>query len=159
MSQKTLRTAERIELNSLRNGDEITSATMHHSFRPPLSDLKSQKHQNSLLFLQLLWFEIKQIWPKSTRLLGELISSPFLSLLSKSKNLNSWADLDLWSWFHTRRDNFSRQAAISPASSIFNTLFKASFASVNFTLLIRSFMIGIEAGFMLSWSVSMARKR
>jgi elongation factor G len=34
---------------SLRNGDEITSATMHHSFRPPLPDLKSQKHQNSLL--------------------------------------------------------------------------------------------------------------
>jgi len=27
----------------LRNGDEITSATMHHSFRPPLSNLKSQK--------------------------------------------------------------------------------------------------------------------
>jgi hypothetical protein len=38
----------------VRNGDEITSATMHHSFRPPLPDLKSQKHQNSLLFLQLL---------------------------------------------------------------------------------------------------------
>jgi hypothetical protein len=38
----------------LRNVDEITSATMHHSFRPPLPDLKSQKHQNSLLFLQLL---------------------------------------------------------------------------------------------------------
>jgi hypothetical protein len=37
-----------------RNGDEITSATMHHSFRPPLPDLKSQKHQNSLLFHQLL---------------------------------------------------------------------------------------------------------
>jgi hypothetical protein len=33
----------------LRNGDEITSATMHHSFRPPLPDLKSQKHQNSLV--------------------------------------------------------------------------------------------------------------
>jgi hypothetical protein len=30
------------------NGDEITSSTMHHSFRPPLPDLKSQKHQNSL---------------------------------------------------------------------------------------------------------------
>ncbi len=27
----------------LRNGDEITSPTMHHSFRPPLSDFKSQK--------------------------------------------------------------------------------------------------------------------
>ena len=39
---------------SLRNGDEITSSTMHHSFRPPLPDLKSQKHQNSLLFHQLL---------------------------------------------------------------------------------------------------------
>jgi hypothetical protein len=38
----------------VRNGDEITSSTMHHSFRPPLPDLKSQKHQNSLLFLQLL---------------------------------------------------------------------------------------------------------
>nr|AAU82623.1 hypothetical protein GZ18F2_53 [uncultured archaeon GZfos18F2] len=38
----------------VRNGDEITSATMHHSFRPPLPDLKSQKYQNSLLFLQLL---------------------------------------------------------------------------------------------------------
>ena len=35
---------------SLRNVDEITSPTMHHSFRPPLPDLKSQKHQNSLLF-------------------------------------------------------------------------------------------------------------
>ena len=38
----------------LRNGDETISSTMHHSFRPPLPDLKSQKHQNSLLFLQLL---------------------------------------------------------------------------------------------------------
>jgi acetyl-CoA carboxylase beta subunit len=38
----------------VRNEDEITSSTMHHSFRPPLPDLKSQKHQNSLLFLQLL---------------------------------------------------------------------------------------------------------
>jgi len=38
----------------LRNGDEITSPTMHHSFRPPLPDLKSQKYQNSLLFYQLL---------------------------------------------------------------------------------------------------------
>jgi len=38
----------------LRNGDEITSPTMHHSFRPPLPDLKSQKYRNSLLFLQLL---------------------------------------------------------------------------------------------------------
>ena len=28
----------------LRNVDEITSTTMHHSFRPPLSDLKSQKY-------------------------------------------------------------------------------------------------------------------
>ena len=27
----------------LRNGDEITSATMHHRFRPSLPDLKSQK--------------------------------------------------------------------------------------------------------------------
>jgi hypothetical protein len=36
------------------NGDETTSTTMHHSFRPPLPDLKSQKHQNSLLFHQLL---------------------------------------------------------------------------------------------------------
>ena len=27
----------------VRNGDEITSASRHHSFRPPLSDLKSQK--------------------------------------------------------------------------------------------------------------------
>jgi hypothetical protein len=45
----------------VRNGDEITSATMHHSFRPPLPDLKSQKHQNSLLFHQLLGFEIEQI--------------------------------------------------------------------------------------------------
>jgi hypothetical protein len=26
----------------LRNGDEITSTTMHHSFRPPLPDLKSK---------------------------------------------------------------------------------------------------------------------
>ena len=25
----------------IRNGDEISSPTMHHSFRPPLSDLKS----------------------------------------------------------------------------------------------------------------------
>jgi hypothetical protein len=38
----------------VRNGDEITSSTMHHSFRPPLPDLKSQKHQNSLLLPQLL---------------------------------------------------------------------------------------------------------
>jgi hypothetical protein len=38
----------------LRNGDEITSPTMHHSFRPPLPDLKPQKYQNSLLFHQLL---------------------------------------------------------------------------------------------------------
>ncbi|MBC2694678.1 MAG: HEPN domain-containing protein [Desulfobacteraceae bacterium] len=30
--------------NKLRNVDEITSPTMHHSFRPPLSDLKSQKY-------------------------------------------------------------------------------------------------------------------
>jgi 23S rRNA (cytidine1920-2'-O)/16S rRNA (cytidine1409-2'-O)-methyltransferase len=36
----------------LRNGDKTTSTTMHHSFRPPLPDLKSQKHQNSLLFHQ-----------------------------------------------------------------------------------------------------------
>ncbi len=28
----------------IRNVDEITSPTMHHSFRPPLSDLKSQKY-------------------------------------------------------------------------------------------------------------------
>jgi len=28
----------------IRNGDEITSTTMHHSFRPPSSDLKSQKY-------------------------------------------------------------------------------------------------------------------
>ena len=35
----------------LRNGDEITSSTMHHSFRPPLPDLKSQKYRNSPLFL------------------------------------------------------------------------------------------------------------
>jgi hypothetical protein len=41
-------------LFQLRNWDEITSATMHHSFRPPLPDLKSQKHQNSLLFHKLL---------------------------------------------------------------------------------------------------------
>jgi len=40
--------------NTLRNGDEITSPTMHHSFRPPLPDLKSQKYQNSPLFHQLL---------------------------------------------------------------------------------------------------------
>jgi hypothetical protein len=39
---------------TLRNGDKTTSSTMHHSFRPPLPDLKSQKHQNSLLFHQLL---------------------------------------------------------------------------------------------------------
>jgi len=39
---------------TLRNGDEITSPTMHHSFRPPLPDLKSQKYQNSPLFHQLL---------------------------------------------------------------------------------------------------------
>jgi type IV pilus assembly PilX-like protein len=63
----------------LKNGDEITSPTMHHSFRSPLPDLKSQKYQNSRLFHQLLRFEIEQIWPKSIRLLGEVISSPFLS--------------------------------------------------------------------------------
>jgi len=63
----------------LRNGDEITSPTMHHSFRSPLPDLKSQKYQNSRLFHQLLRFEIEQIWPKSMRLLGKVISSPFLS--------------------------------------------------------------------------------
>ena len=40
--------------DDIRNGDEITSPTMHHSFRPPLPDLKSQKYQNSLLFHQLL---------------------------------------------------------------------------------------------------------
>ncbi|MBW2737657.1 MAG: TonB-dependent receptor [Deltaproteobacteria bacterium] len=28
---------------NLRNVDEITSPTMHHSFRPPSSDLESQK--------------------------------------------------------------------------------------------------------------------
>ena len=28
----------------LRNGDKITSPTMHHSFRPSLPDLKSQKY-------------------------------------------------------------------------------------------------------------------
>jgi hypothetical protein len=28
--------------------------TMHHRFRPPLFDLKSQKYQNSSLFHQLL---------------------------------------------------------------------------------------------------------
>jgi len=38
----------------VRNGDEITSPTIHHSFRPPLPDLKSQKYQNSQLFHQLL---------------------------------------------------------------------------------------------------------
>jgi hypothetical protein len=47
--------------DSLRNGDEITSSTMHHSFRLPLPDLKSQKHQNRLLLHQLLGFEIEQI--------------------------------------------------------------------------------------------------
>ncbi|MCK5508111.1 MAG: type II toxin-antitoxin system PemK/MazF family toxin [Desulfobacterales bacterium] len=31
-------------LTEPRNVDEITSPTMHHSFRPPLSDLKSQKY-------------------------------------------------------------------------------------------------------------------
>jgi len=41
-------------LDKLRNGDEITSPTIHHSFRPSLPDLKSQKYQNSLLFHQLL---------------------------------------------------------------------------------------------------------
>ena len=50
---------------------------MHHSFRPPSPDLKSQKYQNSPLFHQLLQFEIEQIWPKSMRLLGEVISSQF----------------------------------------------------------------------------------
>jgi len=39
----------------LRNVDEIISPTMHHSFRPPLPDLKSQKYQNSPLFHQLLY--------------------------------------------------------------------------------------------------------
>ena len=69
----------------LRNGDKITSPIMHHSFRPHLPDLWSQKFQNSLLFLQLLWSEIGQIWPKSARLLGEVISSPFLTLEFSSK--------------------------------------------------------------------------
>ena len=32
------------DLKGFRNGDEITSSTMHHSFRPPLPDLKSQKY-------------------------------------------------------------------------------------------------------------------
>jgi len=38
----------------LRNVDEITYSTMHHRFRQPLPDLKSQKYQNSPLFHQLL---------------------------------------------------------------------------------------------------------
>ena len=67
----------------LRNVDEITSPTMHHSFRPPSSDLKSQKSWNSLLFLQLLWFKIEQIRPKSVRLLDEVNSSTFLNNLEK----------------------------------------------------------------------------
>ncbi|RLC25350.1 MAG: hypothetical protein DRH21_04140 [Deltaproteobacteria bacterium] len=54
---------------------------MHHSFGSPLPDLKSQKYQNSLLFHQLLRFEIEQIWPKSMHLLGEVISSLFLKKL------------------------------------------------------------------------------
>ena len=62
----------------IRNVDDIISPTMHHSFRPPLSDLKSQKYQNSSLFHQLLRSEIEQIRPKSMRLLGEVISSTFL---------------------------------------------------------------------------------
>ena len=66
---------------SIRNVDKITSPTMHHSFRPPLFDLKSQKYWNSSLFLQLLWSEIKQIRPKSVCLLGEVNSSTFLTYL------------------------------------------------------------------------------
>ena len=45
---------DKLARSILRNGDKITSPTMHHSFRPPLSDFKSQKYQNSLLFHQLL---------------------------------------------------------------------------------------------------------
>jgi hypothetical protein len=67
-----------VNYKNLRNVDEITSTTMHHSFRPPLSDLKSQKYQNSSLFHQPLWSEIEQIRPKSMRLLGKVISSTFL---------------------------------------------------------------------------------
>ena len=56
---------------SLRNVDETASTTMHHSFRPPLPNLKSrrksQKYQNSSLFHQLLWSEIKQIRVVSTK--------------------------------------------------------------------------------------------
>jgi hypothetical protein len=45
---------EKFNQQELRNVDKITSPTMHHSFRPPLPDLKSQKYQNSPLFHQLL---------------------------------------------------------------------------------------------------------
>ncbi len=56
---------ERLEVqqglvNELRNVAKITSPTMHHIFGPFLPDLKLQKYQNSLLFLQLLQFKIEQ---------------------------------------------------------------------------------------------------
>ncbi|MBW2166447.1 MAG: hypothetical protein JRG74_10265 [Deltaproteobacteria bacterium] len=44
------RLSETLDVNALnkvakvRNVDEITSPTIHHSFRPPLSGLKSQKY-------------------------------------------------------------------------------------------------------------------
>ena len=66
----------------MRNVDELTSPTMHHSFRPPLPDLKSQTSWNSSLFLQFLWSEIEQIRPKSLCLRGEVNSSTFLILFS-----------------------------------------------------------------------------
>ena len=69
-----------------RNVNKITSPTMHHSFRPYLPDLKFQKHWNSSLFLQFLWFQIEQTWPKSMRLLGEVNSSTFLTDPLTKKN-------------------------------------------------------------------------
>ncbi|MFV9691128.1 MAG: hypothetical protein ACNY01_09215, partial [Desulfobacteria bacterium] len=40
-SRKTSKNGDLFVSESLRNGDEITSSTMHHSFRSPLPDLKS----------------------------------------------------------------------------------------------------------------------
>ena len=43
-------------------GSTINNFTfLHPAFTSSSSDLKPQKHQNSLLFHQLLWFEIKQV--------------------------------------------------------------------------------------------------
>jgi len=49
---------------------------MHHSFRPPLFDLKSQKLVDYQAILRFLGFEIGQGWSEVYN--GEIISAPFL---------------------------------------------------------------------------------